>query len=94
MCYTIYLALLAAKNHYTMIRELPSGKGFADIAFIPFGDKPAMIMELKWDKDANSAIKQIQDKQYPKSLEKYQDNLIIVGINYDKATKKHTCVIE
>ena len=94
LAYTIYLALIAAKNHYTMIRELPSGKGFADIAFIPFTDKPAMIVELKWDKDANSAIKQIKNKQYPKSLEKYQDNLIIVGINYDKVTKKHTCIIE
>ena len=94
LAYTVYLALIAAKDHYTMIRELPAGKGFADIAFIPYGDKPAMIVELKWDKDADSAIKQIKNKQYPKSLEKYQDNLIIVGINYDKVTKKHTCIIE
>ena len=94
LAYTVYLALISARNYYSIVRELPSGKGFADIAFIPYGDKPAMIVELKWDKDANSAIKQIKNKQYPKSLEKYQDNLIMVGINYDKVTKKHTCIIE
>ena len=94
LAYTIYLALLAAKNYYTMIRELPTGKGFADIALIPFTDKPAMIVELKWNQDANSAIKQIKDKKYPASLEKYKDDLIMIGINYDKETKKHTCVIE
>ena len=94
LAYTVYLALISARNYYSIVRELPSGKGFADIAFITFTDKPAMIVELKWDKDANSAIKQIKNKQYPKSLEKYQDNLIMVGINYDKVTKKHTCIIE
>ena len=94
LAYTIYLALLAAKNYYTMVREFPSGKGFADIAFIPFQDKPAMLVELKWDKDADSAIKQIKEKQYPASLAKYKNNIIMVGINYDKETKKHTCIIE
>lgn len=77
-----------------MVREFPSGKGFADIAFIPFQDKPAMLVELKWDKDADSAIKQIKEKQYPASLAKYKNNIIMVGINYDKETKKHTCIIE
>lgn len=94
LAYTVYLALLAAKNDYTMIRELPSGRGFADIAFIPFGDKPAILVELKWNKDADSAINQIKDKKYPTSLEKYKEDLIMVGINYDKETKKHTCKIE
>ena len=94
LAYTIYLAFLAAKNHYTMIRELPTGKGFADIAFIPFADKPAMIVELKWDQDANGAIKQIKEKHYPASLEKYRDDLIMAEIAYDRETKKHTCVIE
>lgn len=94
LAYTVYLALLAAKNDYTMIRELPSGRGFADIALIPFGDKPAILVELKWNKDADSAINQIKDKKYPTSLEKYKEDLIMVGINYDKETKKHTCKIE
>ena len=77
-----------------MIREMPTGKGFADIVLIPYRDKPAMIIELKWNKDVNTAIDQIKEKKYPKGLEKYKDNLLIVGISYDKKTKKHTCHIE
>lgn len=94
LAYTIYLAYITARNHYTIIRELPSGKGFADMVFLPLQDKPAMIIELKWDKDVDSAISQIKNKQYDFGLSNYMDNLLIVGINYDKVTKKHTCRIE
>ena len=92
--YTIYLAYIMARNDYTMVREFPSGKEFADVVFIPRYDKPAMIIELKYDKDADTAIKQIKEKKYFFGLEKYLDNLLLVGINYDKNTKKHTCTIE
>ncbi|MFR3950332.1 MAG: hypothetical protein ACLTZM_27045 [Ruminococcus sp.] len=34
LSYTISLALYAARNFYTMHRELAGGKGFADIVFI------------------------------------------------------------
>ena len=94
LAYTIYLAYIMARNDYTMVREFPSGKGFADVVFIPRYDKPAMIIELKYDQDVDSAIKQIKEKKYFFGLEKYLDNLLLVGINYDKETKKHTCVIE
>ena len=94
LSYTINLAYITAKEYYTMIRELPTGKGFADIVFIPKDDKPAMIIELKWNKDALTAIQQIKDKQYMHGLENYLDNLLLVGIEYDKGTKKHTCIIE
>ncbi len=94
LSYTLALAYIYARNHYTMIREMPTGKGFADIVLIPYRDKPAMIIELKWNKDVNTAIDQIKEKKYPKGLEKYKDNLLIVGISYDKKTKKHTCHIE
>lgn len=82
----ITLAYYNAINEYTLIRELPTGKGFADIVFLPrkYSDKPAMIVELKWDKDANGAISQIRDKQYMKALEEYRGNLLLVGINYSK----------
>jgi hypothetical protein len=92
----IRLAYYNAVNDYTIIRELPSGMGFADIVFIPRkgSDKPAMLVELKYNKDAQSAIRQIKEKKYVKSLEEYQGNLLLVGINYDKATKKHECAIE
>ena len=83
-----------ARNYYTIIREMPSGKGFADMVFIPKRDKPAMIIELKWNQEVETAISQIKEKKYPKGLEKYKDNLLIIGIAYDKQTKKHTCKIE
>ena len=75
---------------------MPSGKGFADICLIPrpmHMDKPAVVIELKKDKNAQGAIAQIKQKNYVKALEDYKGNLLLVGINYDK-DKKHTCVIE
>ena len=57
-------------------------------------NKPAVIMELKWDKSAKGAISQIKEKQYVDALKEYRGNLLLVGINYEKDTKTHTCVIE
>ncbi|MCD7815008.1 MAG: hypothetical protein LUH20_13350, partial [Lachnospiraceae bacterium] len=72
----------------------------ADYAFIPRRDtdKPAMIVELKFNKDADTAIKQIHDNRYDGVLKDYFGNLLLVGINYDKDAKgvnakKHSCVI-
>ena len=92
----ISLAYFSAMNEYTQVREFPTGKGFADIVYLPkpHSDKPAMIIELKYDKSAESAITQIKEKHYVKALENYHGNLLLVGINYDKATKKHSCIIE
>ena len=91
----IILAYYTATSKYTIIKELPTGIGFADIGFIPVDKKdPAMVVELKYDKDADSAIKQIKNKNYPKVFENYLDNLLLVGVNYDKNTKIHECVIE
>ncbi|UTY40151.1 ATP-binding protein [Allocoprobacillus halotolerans] len=94
LAYTLSIAYIYARNHYTIIREMPTGKGFADMVFIPYHDKPAMIVELKWKQDVQTAITQIKEKKYPKELEKYKDNLLIVEITYDPQTKKHTCHIE
>ena len=94
MSYTISLALYAARNFYTVYRELPGGKGFADLVFVPrkrYQDKPALVVELKWDKTAEGALAQIKDKEYCRSLEEYQGNLLLVGINYNKKTKEHVC---
>lgn len=93
----ITLAFYSAREYYTTIRELPTGKGFADICFLPrklHADKPAAIIELKWDKSAKGAITQIKEKNYVDSLKEYHGNLILAGINYDKKTKKHSCKIE
>lgn len=94
LAFTILFSLYTARNHYTIIRECPAGKGFADIAYIPLKDKPAMIVELKWNQNVETAINQIKNNDYPDALKNYKDNLLIVGINYDKETKEHICCIE
>ena len=94
---TINLAFYFAREYYTVIRELPSGKGFADICFIPrklHMDKPAVVIELKWNQTTSGVIAQIKDKHYVDALKDYRGNLLLAGINYNKKTKKHTCVIE
>ena len=90
------LAYYYARNDYIIHRELQSGKGFADLVFIPrkHVDQPAMVVELKYDKDADTAINQIKRKQYPQKLAQYTDNILLVGITYDKKAKTHMCVIE
>ena len=73
------------------------GKGFADVCFIPrkiHADKPAVIIELKWDKSTSGAIAQIKRQQYSEALKDYHGDLLLAGINYDKKTKLHECVIE
>ena len=76
------------------------GKGFADFVFIPrvnAGSRPAMIVELKYNKSADTAIKQIKEKKYQGALLGYQGKILLVGINYDvngEKKKQHTCVIE
>ena len=97
LSYTISLALYAARNFYVTQRELPGGKGFADLVFLPrkkFSEKPAIVIELKWDKSAKGAIAQIKNKEYCRSLEEYRGNILLVGVNYDKRTKEHECLIE
>lgn len=97
LSYTISLALYAAREYYTVIRELPTGKGYADIVYIPrkkYADKPALVVELKWNMSAEGAIAQIKKRQYVKALEEYTGNLLLVGINYSKEKKEHSCVIE
>ncbi len=97
LSYTISLALYAARNFYTVHRELAGGKGFADLVFIPrkrFPDKPALLVELKWKKSAAGALDQVKRKEYCKCLEEYQGNLLLVGVDYNKKTKEHSCAIE
>ncbi|MBR3456452.1 MAG: AAA family ATPase [Bacteroidaceae bacterium] len=90
------IAYYYARNDYVMHRELASGKGFADIVLIPrkHVDSPAIVLELKVNKDADAAIAQIKRRQYPSKVAEYTDNLLLVGINYDKQQKTHECHIE
>ena len=94
---TIALAYYSAREYYLSFRELPTGKGFADIVYIPrknHPEKPALVIELKWDNSAAGAIQQIKDKCYVESLADYRGNLLLVGVSYDPKTKKHQCCIE
>ena len=92
----IALAYYSARKDYRIIREMPGGYGYADIVFLPkkYSDKPAMIIELKYDHTAEGAVAQIQEKQYMNVLEEYSGNVLLVGINYNKKLKCHSCVIE
>ena len=78
------------------VEELPTGHGIADVVFIPKRDTslPAMIVELKWNEVAESAIDQIKDRNYPAVLNGYGGELVLVGINYDQKTNDHSCKIE
>jgi len=96
MTCVLSLAYYSAKKNYIMYRELAGGKGFADLVFIPRKgcETPAFIAELKWDNSAKTAITQIHEKQYVNCLQDYTGEVILVGVNYDKDTKKHTCLME
>ena len=90
------LAYYYAYNNYVVHRELATGKGFADIVLIPRKhiDTPAVVLELKYNQDADTAISQIKRKQYPAKIVEYTGDILLVGINYDKQTKTHSCRIE
>lgn len=92
----ITLAYYSAAKDYTVIRELPAGEGFADIVFLPrrVSEKPALVVELKWNRSAEGAVRQIREKRYVEALREYRGNILLVGINYDKKTKTHQCRIE
>ena len=90
------IAYYYANNDYIIHRELATGKGFADMVLIPRRevDSPAIVIELKYNKDADSAINQIKRKEYPAKIAQYANRLLLVGINYDRDTKRHECHIE
>lgn len=90
--------LSAMQYYFKPVRELPTGRGFADFVFIPkkeyVQDYPALIVELKWNQNARTALQQIKEKKYPVAIEQYTGDILLVGINYDKKTKAHQCVME
>ncbi|MCM1026127.1 MAG: AAA family ATPase, partial [Roseburia sp.] len=94
----IGLSFYSARKDYKLIRELPTGRGFADIVFLPLPSvkKPALVVELKYDKTADAAIQQIKDRRYTQALEGYGGEVLLMGINYDRdnVNRPHSCVIE
>lgn len=93
---TIRIAYISCLDEYMVIDELPSGHGYADIAFIPKrgASSPVILVELKWNKSDLGAIRQIKRNDYPQVFRDYGGEILLVGINYDAKSKKHTCKIE
>ena len=94
---TILMAYYSAKAYYmNPIMEFPSGKGYADVVYLPKRDagRPALVVELKWNHSAEGAIRQIKDRDYAGWVRGYTGDILLVGIQYDKKRKKHSCVIE
>lgn len=95
----VTIAFLGTIDFYMKpTRELPAGKGYSDIVYLPKPEYinlyPALVIELKWNHDTRTAIDQIKEKQYSETIKDYTDNILLIGINYDKKSKKHTCQIE
>ena len=90
--------LSSMKYYFKPIRELPTGRGFADFVYIPKKeysmDYPVLVVELKWNKSADTAIQQIKQNKYPRALLQYSGDILLVGINYNKKEKVHECIIE
>ena len=89
-------AYIAAVDQYLKIEELPSGKGIADVVYLPKPKSmlPALVVELKWYKSSEGAIRQIRERNYPAVLQDYGSEIVIVGISYDEKKKRHSCEIE
>ncbi len=92
----VSLAYYYARNDYHIHREYPTGEGYADLVLIPRKNvaSPALIVELKCDKDAQAAISQIKARNYSQQVADYTGDILLVGINYDRQTKRHECQIE
>ena len=97
--YVVLMAYLATERDYLApLNEFPTGKGFADIVYLPMSanakDKPALIIELKKDASAKIALEQIKERDYVSRVKEYTDNILLIGINYDSKTKQHSCEIK
>ncbi len=94
--YVVKFAYIAALDQYLKVEELPSGKGIADVVYLPRRRSlfPALVVKLKWDKSSEGALGQIRERNYPAVLQGYGGEVVLVGINYNPRTKVHTCTIE
>lgn len=92
----IRFAYISCMDEFFRIEELPSGHGYADVVLLPkkTSPMPVLLIELKWNQTDAGAIRQIKDRNYPQVFAGYGGDVLMVGINYDEGTKKHTCKIE
>lgn len=92
----IRFAYISCVDEFVKIEELPSGRGYADVVFFPkkASSMPLLLIELKWNQTEEGAIYQIKKNEYPQAIRDYGGDILLVGINYDAKSKKHTCRIE
>ena len=99
LSYAVQLAFYKAQDDYTLFPEVDTGRGYADLIYIPKRPiHPALLVELKYNQNADTALEQILRQKYPSRLEHYKGNLILVGISYDRSAdpaapnfKHHSC---
>ncbi len=90
----ITIGYLAALDYYRITQEDKSGKGYADFTFEPGNRKQVpIILELKYNRSVNNALKCIREKDYIRRFKDYP-KVLLVGINYSEKTKKHSCKTE
>ena len=96
MACVISLAFYAARNDFHVHREYQTGDGYADLVLIPRKNvnKPAVVIELKYDKTVGTAIDQIKEKHYLEKVAEYTGDILLCGISYDREAKTHSCRIE
>lgn len=94
--YAVKFAYIVCVDRFMKIEELPSGRGIADLVFVPGRDTayPALVIELKWDQESEDALAQVNDKKYAAVLEGYYGEIVKVGISYNTDSKEHSCRIE
>lgn len=88
-------SLVAAVDEYARIEELPSGKGYADVVYLPKRGSayPALLVELKWDKPVEAAVEQARERNYARVLQQLDVPALLVGVTYNAKTKEHVCHI-
>lgn len=94
--YVIKFAYIVCVDQYAQVEEMPSGRGIADVVYIPKRRSalPALLIELRWNRSGGGAIAQIKDRNYPAVLRNYGGDIILAGISYSERTKTHSCKIE
>ena len=90
--------MFLGKNFYSQGRDSPGVCSNNENVFLPKPEykeeMPALLVELKWNQKAYTALEQIKEKQYVQAIKNYTGDILFVGISYDKKNKKHECAIE
>lgn len=94
----VIMAYLSCMDDYIRFEEIAGGRGYIDIFLLPLpsSSKPALLIELKWEKSAGQAVTQAKERNYAhiRKQFRYNGDMLLVGISYQTQTGKHTCKIE